>query len=149
MCSAHAAVRGFVGALVAHREAGTDTVMDMEAGLEHLSRGTGRYVDTVVAVLEPYYRSLETGRRVVDLAGELGIGRAFVVANKLRSPSDRDAVLDFCERHGLDLLEEVPFDESLLEAERKGRSPADHDPDSPAARAVGTLATSLRERLDG
>ncbi|MBW3534802.1 MAG: hypothetical protein KY453_06215 [Gemmatimonadetes bacterium] len=142
MCSAHAAVRGFVGELVGARDGG-DVLLDMEAGLEHLSRGTGRHVDTAVAVLEPYYRALETGRRVVELAHELGIGRVVALANKVRTEEDREALREYCERHSLELLGEVPFDETLLAAERAGVPPVDYAPDAPAVRAVEAAAAAL------
>ncbi|MGI8843887.1 MAG: AAA family ATPase, partial [Gemmatimonadaceae bacterium] len=72
MCGAHATVRGLLGELVAHSANGRDIIVDMEAGLEHLSRGTGRHVSLFLAVVEPYYRSMETARRIVELAAELG-----------------------------------------------------------------------------
>ncbi|MFN2433208.1 MAG: cobyrinic acid a,c-diamide synthase, partial [Gemmatimonadota bacterium] len=72
MCGAHATVRGLLGELVTKTGNGGDVVVDMEAGLEHLSRGTGKHVSRFVAVLEPYYRSMETARRVAALAEELG-----------------------------------------------------------------------------
>ena len=46
------------------------TIVDMEAGLEHLSRGTGRHVDALLVVMEPYYKSLETARRCAELGRE-------------------------------------------------------------------------------
>jgi CO dehydrogenase maturation factor len=64
----------------------------MEAGLEHLSRGTGRHVSRFVAVLEPYYRSMETVRRITDLARELGIDDVQVVTNKIRNDEDRAVI---------------------------------------------------------
>lgn len=147
MCGAHATVRGLVGELVRQRpENGEDVVLDMEAGLEHLGRGTGRYVDLMVAAVEPYYRSLETGKRVADMAGELGIGRTVAVANKIRDDSDREAVGEFCDRHGLEVAAWIPYDRALVEAEREGRAPVDHDGDSPAVREIGRIAERLLER---
>lgn len=148
MCGAHATVRGLVGELMRHRpDDGEDVVVDMEAGLEHLSRGTGRYVDGMLAVIEPYYRSLETGKRVAELAGELGVSRTFALANKVRDEADREAVADFCERNGLEVAAWIPYDRTLVDAERQGRAPLDHDPDSPAVRAVRDVADALREDL--
>jgi len=92
----------------------------MEAGLEHLSRGTGRHVSRLVAVLEPYYRSMETARNVTALAAELGITDVVVVANKVRDEGDRTAIADFCRAHVMRLAGEVPFDGSLAEVERGG-----------------------------
>ena len=76
MCGAHATVRGFLGELVAKSPDAFDVVVDMEAGLEHFSRGTGKHVSRFLAVVEPYYRSMETARSVADLAAELGIARS-------------------------------------------------------------------------
>lgn len=148
MCSAHAAVRGLVGELVGAGDGEGDVVLDMEAGLEHLSRGTERHVQAVVAVMEPYYRALETGRRVAELARELGVEHVFAVANKVRTEADRAAVAEYCERHDLAILAEVPWDEELLEAERDGQAPIDYDPASPAVTAVRELAGELKTTLE-
>ncbi len=144
MCSAHATVRGLVGELVRHRPGnGEDVVLDMEAGLEHLSRGTGRYVDGMLAAIEPYYRSLETGKRVAELADELGVRRVYAVANKIRDDADREAVDDFCDRNGLEVLARIPYDRSLIEAEREGKAPLDYDADAPAVSAIREMAAGL------
>lgn len=141
MCRAHATVRGLLGALVAGAE--DVAVVDMEAGLEHLSRGTARHADCVLAVLEPYYRSLETGARVADLARELGVKRVHAVANKVRGEEDRRALEDFCRARGLALLGAVPHDEAVLTADREGKALLDHAPQSPAVRACEDLADRL------
>lgn len=116
----------------------------MEAGLEHLSRGTGRNLSRFVATIEPYYRSMEVARRVADLAGEMGITDVVAVANKVRDDGDRKAIADFCAAHSLELAGEIPFDAALIEAERVGMTPIDYRPDSPAVQAIERLATSLR-----
>lgn len=123
--------------------AGRDVVLDLEAGLEHLSRGTPRHVDTLLAVVEPYYRSLEAGVRVVDLARELDVPRVRAVANKVRNEGDRAAISTFCERHGVPLIGAIPYDPSLIDAERAGEAPVDHDPASPAVAEIRRLAGEL------
>lgn len=115
----------------------------MEAGLEHLSRGTGRHVSRLVAVLEPYYRSMETARNVASLAAELGIPDVVVVANKVRDAADRSAIGDFCRAHGMRLVGEVPYDGGLAEVERAGGAPIDRAAGSPAVRAIEALAGPL------
>ena len=145
MCSAHATVRGFLGEIVARDASNRHIIVDMEAGLEHLSRGTGRHGSRLVAVLEPYYRSMETARNVVALAGEIGIEDVVVVANKVRDEGDRGAIADFCAAHDMRLVGEVPFDGSLAEVERSGGAPIDAAPDSPAVQAIGALAGRLVE----
>jgi CO dehydrogenase maturation factor len=120
-----------------------DLVVDMEAGLEHLSRGTGRHLSRFVATIEPYYRSMETARRVAELATELGVPDVLAVANKVRDDGDRAAIRGFCTSHGLRLVGEIPYDPSLVEAERAGRAPIDHAPDAPAVSAIRGLAATL------
>lgn len=117
--------------------------MDMEAGLEHLSRGTGRHVSRFVAVIEPYFRSMETGRRVAELAAEAGVTDVWAVANKVRNEADSRAVRDFCRAHGIELVAEVPYDPALLDAEREGRPPIDFDAHAPAVVAIEALAKRL------
>lgn len=143
MCSAHATVRGFLGELVARSDNDRHVIVDMEAGLEHLSRGTGRHVSRLVAVLEPYYRSMETARNVAALASELGIPDVVVVANKVRDADDRAAIAEFCRAHEMRLVGEVPFDSSLAEVERRGGAPIDDAPNSPAVVAITALASPL------
>jgi CO dehydrogenase maturation factor len=74
------------------------TIVDLEAGLEHLSRGTARHVDTLLIIGEPYFKSLETASRSFALARDLGIARISMIANKIRTPRDEAAVRDFAGR---------------------------------------------------
>ncbi len=144
MCSAHATVRGFLGELIARAPESYDVVVDMEAGLEHLSRGTGKHVSRFLAVVEPYYRSMETARRIAELAEELGIGDVRAVTNKIRNDADRAAVGSFCAAHGLPIVAEIPYDESLADAERTGQPPLDFGGNGPAVTAIRGLSETLR-----
>ncbi|MDP9444922.1 MAG: cobalamin biosynthesis protein CobN [Actinomycetota bacterium] len=116
LCSAHAVVAALLDDLGADR--GRLVVVDMEASPEHLSRGTIRHTDVVCFVAEPYYRSLETVSRMAALAAELAIPRVVVVANKIRSAGDADAVADFCDRRGLPLVATVPWSDAVAAADQ-------------------------------
>ena len=146
MCGAHATVRGLLGELVADPRESRDILVDMEAGLEHMSRGTGRHVSRFVAVIEPYFRSMETGRRVADLATEAGITDVVAVANKIRNDADRNAVREFCDTHRLRVIAEVPYAPALVDAEREGQPPIDFNAASPAIVAIERLADALMKR---
>ncbi len=148
MCGAHATVRGLLGELVAQSADGRDVIVDMEAGLEHLSRGTGRHVSRFLAVVEPYYRSMETARRIAELATDLGIGRVDAVANKVRDAEDRRAIAEFCAAHSLPVIAEIPYDESLAASERAGVPPIDAEPRGPAVDAVRQLARTLESSTE-
>ncbi|MEP6904777.1 MAG: hypothetical protein ABI875_01765 [Gemmatimonadales bacterium] len=132
-----------IGEIVRKNENGQDIIVDMEAGLEHMSRGTGRHLSKFVATIEPYYRSMEVAKRVAALALELGIPEVLAVANKVRDESDRKAIADFCAAHSLRLAGEIPYDPSLLAAERAGKTPIDFDSNSPAVKAIEALAATL------
>src|SRR4029453_4983573 len=99
LCRAHAPVRGVLRGLVSTTS--RMTVVDLEAGLEHLSRGTARHVDTLLLIAEPYFKSLEAAQRSAGLAKDLGIGRTQMVANKIRSSRDEDTVREFAGRHAV------------------------------------------------
>lgn len=115
----------------------------MEASLEHLKRGTARYVDTMLVALEPYYRSLETAARTSALATELGIKRVYAVANKVRNNDDEKAIAQFCEKHHLNLVATIPYDEAIMEADKIGLAPMDYDVSSIAVLEIMKLADTL------
>ncbi|MGH7323897.1 MAG: hypothetical protein ACREJ9_04530 [Candidatus Rokuibacteriota bacterium] len=119
------------------------TIVDLEAGLEHLSRGTARHVDTLLVVGEPYFKSLETAQRSFALARDLGLGDIRMVGNKIRSERDETTVREYAARHGLDLAGLVPWDDAVAEADRRGLALIDHAPDAPAVAAVRRLADLL------
>ena len=144
LCSAHATVSGMLAD--AAGEPNAVMVVDMEASPEHLSRGTTRHVDVLLLVVEAYYRSLETARRMALLASELPIAHVGVVANKLRSEDDAEAIAAFCERHGLALDGRLPWSDEVIEADLAGVPVVDYDPEGPVVAAVADLADRL---LDG
>jgi len=75
-------------ALLVHLILGRDDalVMDMEAGIEHLGRATGQSMDAMLVVVNPEPWSVQTARRVHDLAADIGLKRVFAVANRVRGP---------------------------------------------------------------
>ena len=141
MCRNHATVRSLLAELVGSSRG--PTIADMEAGLENFSRGTPRHVDALFVVMEPYFRSLETASRAVELGRELGIPRIAAIANKVRTPEDETAIRDFCGARGIEVAAWIPFDESVLAAERAGHALLDAPGRSPAVAAISDLADSL------
>lgn len=123
------------------------TVIDMEASIEHLSRGTLRHVDVLLILVEPYFRALETAGRTVRFARDLRIPHVFAVANKVRGPQDQQAIADYCAAHDLPVIATVPFDERVTDADRTGSALLDVAPDSAAATAVAGLAETLLAQL--
>jgi CO dehydrogenase maturation factor len=134
-------VRGVLGGLVA----GTSrmAVVDLEAGLEHLSRGTARHVETLLVVGEPYFKSLETASRSFALARDLGIASVRMVANKVRSPRDEATVREFAARHALPLAAVVPYDEAVVAADERGVALIEYEPTAPSVAVIRRLADDL------
>lgn len=140
MCASHRAVRGLVAEMT---DFGEHTVTDMEAGLEHLRRGTARHVDMMLVVAEPYYRSLEAAMRTATLARELGITHIKVVANKVRNDDDMAAIQSYCDQHDMDIIGTVPLDDEMVEAERNATSPYDFASSSAGVAAIRKIAKEI------
>jgi CO dehydrogenase maturation factor len=103
-------------------------VMDMEAGLEHLGRGTAMGVDRLVVVVEPGSRSIETAMHIRQLAADLGMKNIVLVGNKIRSPEDRE----FLENRLRDFrfLGFLPYQTAIIEADLDGAAPYETDAES-------------------
>lgn len=101
-------------------------VMDMEAGLEHLGRGTASMMDQFVVVIEPGARSVQTYQRIKQLAADIGVTQVRVVANKVRDQRDEE----FIRAHipAEDLLGFIHYSADVIEADRNGQSPYDYSP---------------------
>jgi CO dehydrogenase maturation factor len=137
----HATVRSLIeAASTAEQDV---CILDTEASPEHLSRGTARYADAMYAVVEPYYKSLETGRRMAVLAKDLGLERVALIANKIRDEQELAAVREFAGQHALEIAGVVPYDDTMPQAERAGVAPLDFAPRAPAVAAIGELAERL------
>ena len=101
-------------------------IMDMEAGLEHLGRGTASNMDQFIVVIEPGARSVQTYRNVKRLAKDLGVKQVRVVANKVRDESDEAFVRETIPAE--DLLGCIHYNPDVINADRQGKSPYDFSP---------------------
>ena len=102
-------------------------VLDMEAGLEHLGRGTAKAVDRLIVIVEPGRRSIETARQVKKLAGDIGLETVSLVGNKIRSESDKEYLLEHMP--DFQFLGFLPFTSKIIEADLEGLPPFEKDPD--------------------
>lgn len=116
-CPENALLRALVSHLLV--ESDVALILDMEAGLEHLSRGTVRAVDALLVVTEPSMRGVETAIRIRKLAADIGLTQLYGVGSKIRSPTDEDflrKVLPDWEFAGF-----LPYDAGIAEADMGAR----------------------------
>ncbi|MBE0447190.1 MAG: AAA family ATPase [Actinobacteria bacterium] len=102
-------------------------IMDMEAGIEHLGRGTSESVDAMLVVIEPGQRSIQTARQIKKLAKDLKIPRTFLVLNKVHDREEEEVLRAYLP--DLPVIGIVLERESIRKADIEGRSPFDGDPD--------------------
>ncbi|WP_312286299.1 ATP-binding protein [Terrisporobacter sp.] len=98
-------------------------IMDMEAGIEHLGRGTAQGVDAFVVVVEPGERSIQTYRKVKQLGGDIGVRKVFVVGNKIRNNEDEEFIKSNLEDG--DLLGFINYNQEVINSDRNNKSPYD------------------------
>lgn len=141
----------FLKRLLKHLIAERDEVVivDMEAGIEHLTRGTTEHVDAFIVVVEPGQRSIQTAHTIKKMAKELGVKEVMVVANKVRTAEDLDFIkTSMC---GMRLIGVISFNNSIMEADIKGGSPYKNSPETAAEikkikdTLEGILSTSHRQ----
>ncbi len=98
--------------LVARNEV---VILDMEAGIEHLGRGTAGAVDKLIVVVEPGRRSIETALSIRRLAAEIGLQNIAVVGNKIRSQTEKEFLIS--NLSGFEFLGFIPYDQAVVDAD--------------------------------
>jgi len=96
-------------------------IMDMEAGIEHLGRGTAQGVKAFIAVVEPGARSLQTYDKIRKLALDIGVSKVFVVGNKIRSEKDKEYILNNVDSDAC--LGFTSYNEGVVNSDRTDQSP--------------------------
>ncbi len=110
-------------ALVTHLllKPGEIVILDMEAGIEHLGRGTAQAVSMMVVVAEPGHMSIKTARTVQRLASEIRIPRTGVVISKVPQELDLRPLVSMLGE--TPLLGTLSLDPEIAKADLEGRSP--------------------------
>ncbi|MFH1833980.1 MAG: AAA family ATPase [bacterium] len=134
-------------ALVSHLfvEGDAALVLDMEAGIEHLGRGTIRSVDRLLIVVEPGRRSVETARRIRAMAGDIRLDKISLVGNRIRSTRDEASLAE--QLPGMPFAGFVPYDDKIRDAEAAGRSV--WGASAAVQEAVGKIVDEIEKSLEG
>ena len=142
-CPANAVVRSLLRHLVVERDEAV--VLDMEAGVEHMGRGTAQHVDTMLIVVNANMKALETAKRLHELSLQAGIKQVFLVGNKIENEAQRKTIENFAEKASMEVLEFIPFDQKIVEAEMLGETPLKYG-GSEAIKAIEKLFERLLQR---
>jgi CO dehydrogenase maturation factor len=118
-CPESVLLKSLVRHLVLKR--GEIVILDMEAGIEHLGRGTAMGVDLMLVVIEPGQRSIQTARRVREMSAALGIRGSKIVLNK-SADAAADSRWISAEFGSESLLATIPYDSRIAQADRLGIS---------------------------
>ncbi len=118
-------------------------ILDMEAGIEHLGRGTCENMDMLIVVIEPGLRSIQTARAVKKMSMDLGFKSVFIVINKLKSEEEKKllkkSLKDF------KILGELPYSEKVRESDLKNYSPCDSEDKFKSA--IEKIAVNIEELI--
>lgn len=138
----------FLRALLRHllfKERESTVVLDMEAGVEHLGRGTAKGVDLMLGVVEPGMRSVETVDRIKKLAEDIGIKKVVAVLNKVTDSGAVEKVEAKLREFGIPLLETIPYEQALVKADLEGTAPLDAEAGA-TAEVVGRIKR-IKEKI--
>ncbi len=140
-CPENVLLKNLVRHLLVQRE--EVLIIDMEAGLEHLGRGSTGYVDALVIVVEPGQRAINTARQIKKLGEDLHIKKIMIVGNKVTSEEDRKIIEE--NLSDFPVLGHMSFNDKVLQADREGRSP--YDMDEKIKEEVGIILAELEKRI--
>lgn len=120
------------------------TLMDMEAGLEHLSRRTTRDVDILVIVTDPSRMGLQTAKRIKELSKEVGLKfkKIYLVGNKFM-PEMQPILEKTGEELGIEVLGIIPPNDQIAQFNLEGKSLFNLPDDNAAAKAVQQMAKKM------
>ena len=140
-CGANAVIRELLRHLIVDRD--EVVVLDMEAGVEHMGRGTASQVDIMLIVADSSRKSLEIAKKLSGLAHEAGIKKVYIIGNRVRDPEEKELITDFTEKNGLPLLALIPYDDIVVKADRVGEAPLKYAETSESVKAIQGIGEKL------
>jgi len=93
-------------------------IVDMEAGVEHFGRASIVPMDIILVITRAYRGSVETTKRILELAEQLKMKNVFIIGNAIKSEKEKEILK---EEFGERLLGMLPYDEELELLEMEGK----------------------------
>ncbi len=140
MCPESALLRALMSHLIFRAD--DVVIMDMDAGMEHIGRGTAKGMDAFIIVVEPGKRSVQTALGIRGLADDLKM-KTYVVGSKTRDDADRQFIVDSLP--DFEVLGFLNYNPEIIESDRKGVSLYEHVPG--AVNDIKKIKERLEERL--
>ena len=97
-------------------------VMDNEAGLEHVARGTLPHVDTMLLISDCSRRGVQAVARIAEMVGEMNLnpGQMGLIINRAPGGVLDEGVKAEIDKHGLKLFGVLPQDEAVYRCDCNG-----------------------------
>ena len=143
LCPENALIRTLLYNLLVKRD--EVVIVDFEAGLEHLGRGTAKGIDVMLVIAEPSQKSLDLCSKIIDLSRKLGVINIYLIVNKVIDESQLSIINDRIRDWKVPLYHSIPFDSEIGKADLNGASPLDFNPDSKAIGAIKKLFDKLKQ----
>jgi CO dehydrogenase maturation factor len=143
MCAPTAVIRELLRHLVVER--GEAVVLDLEAGVEHIGRGTAKAVDVLLIIADSNLKSLEIAKHIHELAKAAGMKQLYLVGNRVMNQTQEDAIKSFAETNGLNILAFIPFDAKITESDMIGQTPLKNK-DFPSVKTIDNICDSLLKK---
>ena len=120
-------------------------VMDNEAGLEHVARGTLPHVDTMLLISDCSRRGVQAVARIAEMVDELGLkpGQMGLIINRAPNGILDDGVKAEIDKHGLKLIGVLPQDEAVYRCDCAGEPSAKLPQSNPVKVALKGIMQSL------
>ena len=120
-------------------------VMDNEAGLEHVARGTLPHVDTMLLISDCSRRGVQAAARVAEMIAELELkpGKLGLIVNRAPGGVLEEGVKGEIEKHGLTLLGVLPQDDGVYRCDCDGEPSAKLPDSNPVKAALKVILQSL------
>jgi len=121
-------------------------ILDMEAGVEHLGRGTTKGIDYMIIVVEPGARSIETAGRIAELGRQIGIDKFGIVINKAGNEVELLDIEEKLKIYDLPVIGSIPFDNDLVRADLDNISPIERN--GAAISSIITIFEKLSSKME-
>jgi CO dehydrogenase maturation factor len=144
MCAPTAVIRALLRHL--YVEINEAVVLDLEAGVEHIGRGTARQMDALLIVADSNMKSLEIAKHIHEMASGAGMKNLYLIGNRVMNDAQKEAIASFAKQNGIELLATIPWDQEIIDADMAGETPLKNK-DIKAVKAIDGICELLIQKI--